>query len=674
MAYLAANIAVVLFAWRITPFIAPVGGPWLRAMTTLFVGIGAVLGLTLFTGVLGLLTPVALTLGAWGLVLVGELSIRGRTATEREALPWTATVASIVPVGMLGGSLGLWFANAGWRGTDFVFDDITYHAAVPVQWFMDGAIGYAPLTYQSYYPFNAELLGLWSLVLQGHLGNSGTGVLAAVVLAFLGGMAFAENLEVRPAPVLALWAAMLAAPRMVHFSQTFSGNDLVVTAFTLCALAFATARSTRRAAVWCGLALGAAVGAKVSVAGAGIFIGLWWVWRGRRDPVLPVLLVAASLVFGGWWYAHNLFATGNPLYPAQLGPFDGPLDKAAQYRTSLLWFVEQESARPDWWRNLIHDRLNWPVVLGSGALSGYIVAFGAGLDRRRRGAWLALAVGLTFLALHPLQPYSGTVNRPHGRLHSMVRYLTLPTVLGLPLLAFGSRRRDYTEAAVAVLGGVGWLWMLYQWDDLSTLQLGCMALGVALALGVAVVPRLPMGTRLLWLPLLLLVVFAWRGEAKRVFTMERSVDFSPAAKVHRAGWITLDGLADGRRVGWLSDLPSSHTFALPLVGQRFQHTLVPLDRHGRHLDRPLHERPALDNWWTPFKVLPKADQPVLDGLVSADVDTLYITRCQHSRGGRWPRPRDLLRNSDAVRVHHDACVEVYDLRPLLPASDERSAP
>jgi hypothetical protein len=111
-----------------------------------------------------------------------------------------------------------------------VFDDITYHAAVPVQWFLEGEIAYSTLTYQSYYPFNAELPGTWALVLDSHLGNSGAGILCIVALVVLAAVAFSENLGVGAPPVLALLAMVLTSTRMLHFSRTFSANDLTVTA------------------------------------------------------------------------------------------------------------------------------------------------------------------------------------------------------------------------------------------------------------------------------------------------------------------------------------------------------------------------------------------------------------------------------------------------------------
>jgi hypothetical protein len=671
--FLLATTALLWSAWRLGPFVAPRGGLWVGPLVVVFLLHTAITGLVLLLGVIGLLGTVPLTVGALGIAAAVAVATRDRGAPDAAPSPMPGPL-DLAAGAMLGVSGGLWFANAGWRGTDFVFDDITYHAAVPVHWALTGAIGHTPLTYQSYYPFNAELLGTWSLVLEGHLGNSGTGVLLSVALFGVAVATLLENLRVRTAPGVMLVAALLASPRLVHFSQTFSANDLTVAASMAAALAFATLPSGRRAALFCGLALGAALGTKVSVAVGCLLVGLWWIARGRRDPVLPVLVVVGSLVLGSWWYVHNLVTTGNPLYPAELGPLAGPLDRAAQHRTALTYFIASESDRPGWWRALIHDRLDWPVVLGAASLSGYLVALGAGLDRGRRGAWLVIAVGLSFLALFPWQPYSGSVNRPHGRLHHMVRYLTLPVVLGLPMLASDTRPEEGTDRAVAGLAFAGWLAMLWEWRDWSTLQLGMM--GVGLAIGV-LLPLIRRPAR--WAPLLVglgaLLVFAGRTDAKETFTWGRVLDFAPSARMHRPAWQALDALPDGRRVGWLSDLPESHTFALPLYGRRLQHTLVPLDRHGRLLPGPMHTRPPLEDWWAPFTDLPDASEPVLAGVVQAGVDTLVVSRCQHSQGGPWPRPRDLLRRDHAaLRLHGDRCVEVWDLAPLGAASTGRPPP
>jgi hypothetical protein len=85
--------------------------------------------------------------------------------------------------------------------------------------------------------------------------------------------------------------------------------------------------------------LGFAVGCKVSYVFPLDVVGLWYLLAGGNGTRLSTrvrglaLLGAGAIVTGSFWYIRNWATTGNPLFPAQVGPFDGPFTQEAQART-----------------------------------------------------------------------------------------------------------------------------------------------------------------------------------------------------------------------------------------------------------------------------------------------------------------------------------------------------
>ncbi len=651
-----ANAALVLFAWRAAPVWMPWDGPWTRALSATLVWTSAVLVLTGLAGMAGLLRPEFLLLGA--LVLAGAAvgfspppAPPPRRGPRRSGLELAVFAAA-------GASLGPWLAYPVVRGTRFVFDDITYHAALPVEWALQRGFAYSPLTYQSYYPFNAELPGLWGLVLSGDLGMAGLGPLLAASFVLFGAVALLEALELPTLPGLAASALLFASPPMRHFSMTFSANDLMVTGYVLAAVAFTVGRPDKRRAWAAGLALGAALGTKVSVAPQVLLVGAWWAFRAPR--LLPRVAVGV-VVLGSGWYLRNLIHTGNPLYPAALGPLAGPFDAEAQARTTLLRFIREEGHRLGWWWELVRHRLDWPVPVGLLGVFGSSLALVAGRRPERRGALLLALCGLLFLALFPLQPYSGTINRPFGTLHKMVRYLALPVVTGvvaLPTIVRSERGARWLTGALLF----GWAWVFgSSWAELDRLMRALASGGAAIGLGLGLLP--PWRHRWVTVALLGVALFGTRPEVRSAGAWAHRIAFSPLARRHRGAWVWLDHLPP-TSVAWIGDLPASHTFVLPLYGSALQHRVVPVDRSGALLREPLHRRWEGERWWAPFHAR-YDDGEVLERLLKGTASYLVLSNCQRDVGGPWPAPRAaLLARGRAQRRYADRCVEVWALEPL----------
>ncbi|MFH1539921.1 MAG: hypothetical protein ABIH66_13290 [bacterium] len=206
-------------------------------------------------------------------------------------------------------------------------DGFIYHLYFPAVWLRHGAIEYVPLPYgaqaATYYPMNTESLILW-LMLPFHedfLAN-------AVQLPFLllcGALVAALAVRVMGvggrAAVVAAVATMLF-PAAIQQSVV-ARVDVAFSAWFLASLLFLVEWNRRRGARYAALA-GAAFGLFVGTKSIGLLFGflilLPFLWMLRRETlksaVAAVLLFGiAAFAFGGFWYARNWVATGNPVYP-----------------------------------------------------------------------------------------------------------------------------------------------------------------------------------------------------------------------------------------------------------------------------------------------------------------------------------------------------------------------
>jgi len=621
MLFVWSNAVAVLLAGRLATRALPTGPSRLVGSTVLY---GAICVLTLFVcGVMGQLNAVGaasvvtalfatewLTLGA----LPKSDAIAMRKA-ELLALAGLATAATVWGGIALGGATYAW-------------DDLTYHAAVPAWWVQSGSLGVPPLTYQAYYPMNSEMLSLW-FMLDGSDTHIRMGVVLWAAMTATAGVAIGHINGRNVAGGALAMTVFLATPRVWEIGQSTSAPDLAVAGLGLSALALAWSpgsRSPLPTAALCGVAVGLALGAKVSMAPIALLLAMWWVLESRRiDDFRALWIFAAAVVmFGGWWYLRNLGLTGNPIFPAAFGPFAGPMDAAAQRETSLLGVLMRPERYPGALSKILYWRLDWPAPLGVlsavGYLSGLIAMRRAWRFDRRHAHWLLLLVssGLLFVAIFVVAPYSGTTNQPDYALHKMVRYLTLPFALGLALLP-------------AALPPVR--------------QTGALLKPVPRTLGIAV---------------LLVVLFgiASRGPAKAAANSESLFAWDNKKRPIGQAWAALEDLPDGSRIATMTVLPGSHAFLYPLFGRRFQHTPVSVLPDGSARGFLHEEWRQRDGWWWEFEHEPKTER-LIANLRAIGVD--YIIVSKWSKSEAWPPQRKSLKDhlgSKAI-VYQDKYSEIW---------------
>jgi hypothetical protein len=199
-------------------------------------------------------------------------------------------------------------------------------------------------------------------------------------------------------------------------------------------------RATARALL-CGLAGGLAVGMKPTAAPLLALVGVYWIWRGARldgGARHVGAFVLGTVLLGAPWYLRNLLLSGNPFFPAAIGPFDGPFTAEAQSATALAPVLAAAWSEPGALGAIARRMLDWPLWLGLAAGAGYVVGLWALIRTRDRlqrvHISLMLLAGLGFLALFPLAPFSGTPNRADASTVYYVRYITFWFLNGLVLL------------------------------------------------------------------------------------------------------------------------------------------------------------------------------------------------------------------------------------------------
>ncbi len=213
------------------------------------------------------------------------------------------------------GALTIQSYDVGIRG----FDSLWYHLPWAASFAQTGSVTGLRFTDVEYltpfYPATAEMIHGLGIVLLGRDTLS-----PGLNLVWLGLVLLAAYCIGRPRGVGAgtmLGAALAMATTMVDYSQAGSAaNDVVALFFLLAAVALLMRDSERPAArVLAAVAAGLAVGVKLTVLAPvlALTVGVIVIApRGRRLATAGLWL-GPLILAGGFWYARNLIAVGNPL-------------------------------------------------------------------------------------------------------------------------------------------------------------------------------------------------------------------------------------------------------------------------------------------------------------------------------------------------------------------------
>lgn len=536
---LAAILVPLAFAaWRLRAALVPGWSGAPARLVESVLALALAIWLSEILGTFGLFTPLAMAFGAVGLggataLLAARLG-RGRGSIHSPAdsprasvdrRTGEATPSSPTWVSWLA-ALGVAGVAAAWAiptlgslaaGMDRA-DTLWYHMPLSARFAQTGELGsidyFDPIFFASYYPANSEVLHAIPLLAFERDFLSPLLNLGFLALSLLACYCIGRRFGVGPHALLG-GSIALGAQMLIEFQAGEALNDIVGLAFVLAAVAILVSagdvfrpgggKGVTPAGVlaFAGVAAGLAAGTKLSFLApvVALFVGLVAI-AGRGDRLRTGLLFALpALAAGGYWYARNLVAVGNPIPYTSWGPLGLPApERTLELRPgfSVAHYFGDGEAWSEWFVPGLAESFGvlWPLtlaaVLGAAALA--VVRGGEPLIRV-----LGAVVAFTVLAylFTPLTA-AGEEGEPIA-FEWNVRYVAPAAAIALALLpclpalrASESRRRGVLVGFALLLAAT--LASLVQWQQGHVK--GAVATGVAVLAGFALVRALSARGRL----------------------------------------------------------------------------------------------------------------------------------------------------------------------------------
>jgi hypothetical protein len=659
VAFVVCNALALLVAWQVACVLLPCDRGFARFVATLAAVPAVVIPTLTILGTVGLLTAtaagIALAVLAAGLLFArrtmpvpAEVSASGAQETRTSVAVAGAIlgVLALQVVSFLHGQLLL-----GWRPQ---WDDLSYHATMAAHWLQAERMVLAPYHYHAYYPGNGELFAAWFMLpskLDGYASLAGaySMLLCGACVALL-----SRRLGCNAACTALSGATLMACKPFWQQAGSFAAVDLTGTATACAAVALAVPSSaeqggtTSRGRAWLvGSLFGVAIGCKVTFAPLAIATFGYMLFElrpsARESARLLGLFSGAALLCGGFYYARNLWLTGNPLFPAAVLGFGGPLDAAARRPTSLLYQLRAISPeqRAQAWTSL----LAWPSAVAYPLLAAYAVTFAASLHPRSwkqaKGRLLAmlLVVGLLACAVVASGPFSGTENAKFARLSIRLRFFLPTVVLAIPLAMYWvqwlGRGTPFLAAACAIgiayLTGEPWPWPL-------TFALG----GAVLAW--AAFSHVPSLSRAAVRGFAVGCLVAGPCAAAWAMTYKQPANDTVMRTVIPA-WNVLEAIPEGSHVAWFSSFEGYKYYRA--FGRKLKFVPVPVASDGARIPF-MHEywRKYNPTWWVS---LASPDQPtdLMTNLRARHVTHVLVIK-RHT--GPWPAQRDTLIRASGVHA------------------------
>ena len=560
-------------------------------------------------------------------------------------------------------------------GTNFGSDDLSYHGPVVAEWIMRQGIVNAPFDYHAYYPFNAEALAAWFVLPSHNDGFVGLAGAYWLILLWFAAVSLVMALGRSRSTGAIAAALIIAAPLVDSMANRISAPDIAGVTMVLAAAVFLapdhrrTSGITTGSAIFAGLLLGFALGCKVSYGMALLVVICWILFYPNVVPTAPgrlriaFIILATSLVTGGGWYVRNWLMTGSPVFPAQVGPFQGPFTSTDQARTKLItWILDRPTDFAQW--SLLLRRLSdWPPSLFAVSVLGFLGSAWF-FVRSRRGRGLAPLHALLFFlgvflsVMFFFLPFSATYNEPHGSLEPAIRYAILPFAIGLicfcslPWGTDGSKGSFMALVLLAIIPA----WNSSPWIGLLLVPLAFMI--VHINRFVDYVMKMTVRERTMWLSggvvgvltgLMLIQPLAQYLTDQRVYKHGM-----PGQDLGQA-WKAIDKLPPGSKIAWFGN--KLHDY-YPLYGRGFNKTPVPLAPDGNphvRLDLLYVQQRGSLPWW--------GDEPALnpatfcENIRRAGIDFILVSKWG---GESWPAQQEVLGGSTwGTMIYNDGFSAIW---------------
>jgi hypothetical protein len=319
LAIIAGSLTVAAVAIRRRALAEWTGAP--ARLAEVVVGLAVLIAILELLGLVGwfALAPVVIACAVVGVGVTAWAGPPSRAGTRRRrttAIGLGTAIALLAGAAVTAewGALSIQSYDVGIRG----FDSLWYHLPWAASFAQTGSV--APLRFTDveylapFYPATSELLHGLGIVLLGRDTLS-----PGLNLVWLGLVLLAAYCIGRPRGVGAaalLGAAVAMATTMMDYSQAGSAaNDVVAVFFLLAAVALLVNDPERPAAlVLAAVAAGMAVGVKLTVLAAivALTVGVIAIAPRGRRLLTAGLWLAPLVLAGGFWYARNLIAVGNP--------------------------------------------------------------------------------------------------------------------------------------------------------------------------------------------------------------------------------------------------------------------------------------------------------------------------------------------------------------------------
>jgi hypothetical protein len=383
-------------------------------------------------------------------------------------------------------------------------DSIAYHLPHAASYAQTGQIGAIRYTDDDYlnglYPATGELFHALGIVVMGNDVLSPGINLIWLTLTLLAAWCIGSVRGVGSTSVLAA-AVVMATPMMVGSNAGTAHNDVLGVFFVIAAVALwmrtadmpkTDMRACRGGSIIAAVAAGLAVSVKLNLLapmGALTLAAIALTPSGRRRSAAGWWMGGLVLA-GGYWYARNLIAIGNPLPWFSFGvlptPHPPPLQQGNYY--SLADYATYPRILRHWLIPALDMNLGpwWPALVAA-AVVGPLVCL---VSKRDRVILAATLVALASLVAYPLTPVTacGPWGHPYCLMYS-IRYGAPALALALtvtPLaLLFGSQLGRVAAAAGLTTLLVATVALRRLWT--ADYSLGGAHAAVVLVLAVAVI-------------------------------------------------------------------------------------------------------------------------------------------------------------------------------------------
>lgn len=342
------------------------------------------------------------------------------------------------------------------------FDSLWYHLPLSAFFAQTGSVSRVLFTqadpFVAYYPANSELLhGLGLIAMRSDLLSPGLN-LVWLAVALLAAWCFGRRWRIEPITLTA-GCLIMGVPILGAGQAGSAFNDIFGLAFLMAGFALFVQGSRRPdMLVPCGLALGLALGTKVTFAAPAIVVvcGAHLASpAGQRLRALFCLGIPCILT-GGWWYLRATVDTGSPLgLRVHIGPIvlPGPSSPLANAASQT---VISALGKPHLWGSRLAAGLNyalgplWPVLV-LGAASGLIG--GLALTRVPAAIRVVAVAGVVSVLAYLVFPTGASAIEEQAQLFAVnLRYATPAVAIGLLLVvALVAERFPCFRTALALL-------------------------------------------------------------------------------------------------------------------------------------------------------------------------------------------------------------------------------